>query len=613
MTIIPARPWRACAAVLAGLLAMTVPSAVSSANEDSPRTARQSDGTATGLDWVERKLRGMSLEEKVGQLFVTDVWGKSADEAHPGNQRRYGVDTPADVVRRYHLGGVIYFNNGGTDNVADPQQVARLSNGLQRAALSSGEHVPLTVSIDQEGGKVTRIAEPATEYPSAMALGATRDVTGARTVAATSGGELRAMGITQNFAPIADVNSNPLNPVIGSRSFAADPDLAAEFVAAQVEGYQDRGSQAEAVSVAAKHFPGHGDAGTDSHTGLPRIDRTEAQWRELDLPPFRAAVDAGIDAIMTAHITVPSLDPSGEPATLSKPILTGLLREELAYDGVVVTDSLRMQGVRQLHPDAEIPVLALEAGVDQLLLPPDLALAIDSVLNAVRQGRLTEERIDTSVRRVLELKRIRGVAAKPFVDERAVADKVGTRANLAKVQRVTDGATTVIRDDPGLLPMTNDPGRVLVTGWNRPEFPGYPAEPVDTLARNCPGGATALPTGTDPDAATVAAAVSAARSADLVVVLTSNLRGNPGQRELVDELLATGKPVVAVSVQEPYDAGYADVPTWLATYDWRAVSMESLARVLFGERSPSGRLPVSIPSWQHPDTVLYPYGHGLTW
>nr|WP_232285463.1 glycoside hydrolase family 3 protein [Saccharomonospora marina] len=555
----------------------------------------------------------MSLEEKVGQLFVVDVWGKSANEAHPENERRYAVETPAEVVRRYHVGGVVYFNHSGTDNVEDPAQVARLSNGLQRAALSSAKHIPLLVAVDQEGGRVTRIAEPATQYPSAMALGATRDVSGARTVATISGNELRAMGITQNFAPTADVNSNPLNPIIGSRSFSSDPDLAARFVAAQVEGYQHAERLTETVSAAAKHFPGHGDAGTDSHTGLPRIDRTEAQWRATDLPPFRAAVDAGVDAIMTAHISVPSLDPSGEPATLSKPIMTGLLREELAYDGVVVTDSLRMRGVRQLHPDTEIPVLALEAGVDQMLMPPDLPLAIDSVLAAVRDGRLTEGRIDTSVRRILELKHSRGIVAKPLVDERAVTDKVGTPRNLDSVQRVTDGAPTVLRDEAGLLPVERDSERLLVTGWNRPEYPGYPAEPVHTLARSLGTTAEALATGTDPDAATVTRAVNAARGADVVVVLTNDLRASPGQRDLVSRLLTTGKPVMAVAVREPYDAGYADVPTWVATYDWRAVSMRSLAKLLLGDRSPTGRLPVSVPQGQNPDTVLYPYGHGLTW
>lgn len=585
------------AAIVVGVLG------VSAVGASSAATGRQ-DG------WAEQTLRKMSLEEKVGQLFVADVWGKSAGQADEGNRKKYGVDTAAEVVQRYHPGGVIYFNNSGTDNVDDPAQVARFSNGLQQAALSSGAKVPLIVSTDQEGGRVTRIAAPATEFPSSMAIGAGRSAADARTLATVNGHELRAMGINQDFAPDADVNSNPLNPVIGSRSFSADPALAGELVAAEVDGYQNSGPATETVSAAAKHFPGHGDAATDSHTGLPVINRTEEQWRQIDLPPFRAAIDAGADVIMSAHITVPSLDPSGEPATLSKPIMTGILRDELRYDGVVATDSLQMAGVRELHTDAEIPVLALEAGVDQMLMPPDLGLAINSVLDAVKSGRLTEERIDQSVLRILKLKDERGIVASPLVNPRAVKQVVGSPANREKIQAITDRTTTVLRNDAGLLPR-REPGKVLVTGWNNPNYPGYPAEPVRALAERL--GGTAASTGAKPTAAKIAEAVAAAGEADTVVVLTNGLRTDTAQGDLVRELLATGKPVVAVSVQEPYDPGYADVPTWVATYDWRDVTMASLAKVLTGEISPQGKLPVDIPAGDDAGQIRYPFGTGLTW
>ncbi|GAA3828065.1 glycoside hydrolase family 3 protein [Amycolatopsis tucumanensis] len=585
------------AAIVVGVLG------VSAVGASSAATGRQ-DG------WAEQTLRKMSLEEKVGQLFVADVWGKSAGQADEGNRKKYGVDTAAEVVQRYHPGGVIYFNNSGTDNVDDPAQVARFSNGLQQAALSSGAKVPLIVSTDQEGGRVTRIAAPATEFPSSMAIGAGRSAADARTLATVNGHELRAMGINQDFAPDADVNSNPLNPVIGSRSFSADPALAGELVAAEVDGYQNSGPATETVSAAAKHFPGHGDAATDSHTGLPVINRTEEQWRQIDLPPFRAAIDAGADVIMSAHITVPSLDPSGEPATLSKPIMTGILRDELRYDGVVATDSLQMAGVRELHTDAEIPVLALEAGVDQMLMPPDLGLAINSVLDAVKSGRLTEERIDQSVLRILKLKDKRGIVASPLVNPRAVKQVVGSPANREKIQAITDRTTTVLRNDAGLLPR-REPGKVLVTGWNNPNYPGYPAEPVRALAERL--GGTAVSTGAKPTAAKIAEAVAAAGEADTVVVLTNGLRTDTAQGDLVRELLATGKPVVAVSVQEPYDPGYADVPTWVATYDWRDVTMASLAKVLTGEISPQGKLPVDIPAGDDAGQIRYPFGTGLTW
>lgn len=593
----------ALAVSIAGLLAMTGISGAGSAGaQPQPRQPEQV--------WAAQVLRGMSLEEKVGQLFIADVWGKSADEVNPGNRTKYGVDTAAEVVQRYHPGGVIYFNNSGTDNVDDPAQVAHLSNGLQRAAIGSGAHLPLIVSIDQEGGRVTRISAPATEYPASMAVGAGRSTDGARELATINGHELRAMGINQNFAPDADVNSNPLNPIIGSRSFSADPGLASQMVTAEVGGYQNSGPRTETVSSAAKHFPGHGDAATDSHTGLPVIGRTEQQWRDTDLPPFKAAIAAGIDVIMTAHITVPSLDPSGEPATLSKPIMTGILRNELGYNGVVVTDSLAMAGVRQMHPDAEVPVLALEAGVDQMLMPPDLGAAVNGVLDAVKSGRLTEQRIDQSVLRILKLKYDRGILARPFADEQAVGRTVGIPDHLAAVQAISDRATTVLRNDAGLLPLKN-PGRIVVTGWDNPAYPGYPAEPVASLAQDL--GATAVSTGASPTPGQIGSAVGAAKQADTVVVLTNGLRTSPEQQNLVNSLLATGKPVVAVTIQEPYDPGYADVPTWVATYDWRDVSMRSLAKVLTGQISPQGKLPVSIPAGDDASKILYPFGTGLTW
>lgn len=604
------------AATLSGLLVVTggIGTSAAGAEVSAKTPADTATAAKSGKEWAERTLRGMTLEQKVGQLFVADVWGQAPNEKHAGNQEKYGVDTPSEVVRKYQPGGVIYFNNNGTDNVDNPKQVAKLSNGLQRAASATDTGVPLIVSVDQEGGRVTRVGEPATEQPSAMALGAGRDSGAAEATAAVTGSELRAMGINQDFAPDADVNSNPANPIIGSRSFSADPQVASEFVSAQIHGYQDSGKNTKTVSSSAKHFPGHGDAATDSHTSLPTIDRTEQEWRETDLPPFQAAIDAGIDSIMTAHIRVPSLDPSGEPATLSKPIMNGLLREELGYDGVVVTDSLGMQGVRELHPDREIPVLALEAGVDQMLMPPDLDVAVNGVLDAVKSGRITEQRVDRSVLRILELKHKRGIPEAPMVDVGAVGEKVGTPENRETVQAATDKATTLLRNDDGALPLKGKgKGKTLVTGWNNPDYPGYPARPVKSLASKLGDSATALPTGAEPDDATIRRAVNAAGDADTVVVLTNGLADDPAQRDLLHELLATGTNVVAVSVQEPYDPGYVDVPTWLATYDWRDVSMTSLAKVMTGRQAPQGKLPVTIPAGDDPDTTRYPFGHGLTW
>jgi beta-N-acetylhexosaminidase len=395
--------------------------------------------------------------------------------------------------------------------------------------------------------------------------------------------------------------------VIGARSFSSRPELASRLVTAEIEGYQEGGRANQTVSSSAKHFPGHGDADKDSHTGLPNIDRTETEWRDVDLPPFKAAIRAGIDSIMTAHIQVPSLDPSGVPATLSKPIMTGLLRNELKFKGVIVTDSLGMSGANVFPPE-EIPVMALEAGVDQLLMPPNLQLALDSVKAAVDSGRLTEKRIDQSVLRILKLKVKRGILTSPLVDESKVAERVGTPNHIATIQGISDRTTTVLRNDAGLLPFAGSPGRVLVTGVGDSRSPGWLAGSLNRRGAT----ATALPTGTNPSATTVAGAVTAAGASDLVIVLTNNLKDQVNQRNLVSALLATGKPVVAVAAQIPYDAGYVDASTWLATYGWRAHAMESLAKVLFGEVRPTGKLPVDIPDGGTTN-IRYPYDSGLTW
>lgn len=605
---------RLAALVLSGITMTALGTGPGAAAATSPatgntRTGPDGPGKAAARAWAESALRGMSLEEKVGQLFVSVAHGRTADTPHPENRQQYGVDTPAEVVRRYHLGGVIHF--GWTDSLYHPEQIARLSNGLQRAAVSSGAGIPLMISTDQEQGLVTRIGEPATQLPGNMALGAGRSSADARRAAAITGRELRSMGITRNFAPVGDVNVNPLNPVIGVRSFSSDPGLAAELTAAQVRGYQDSAPASRTVSATVKHFPGHGDTTVDSHTSLPVVDHTRQQWERLDAPPFRAAIAEGVDSVMTAHLVMPGLDDSGEPATLSHDILTGLLREEMGFDGVIVTDSLRMDAVHELHPNAPIAVLALEAGADQLLMPENLPKAIDSVLGAVRSGRLTERRIDASVRRILTMKAQRGVAEDPFVPVGGVDDVVGAPEHERAAQEITDRTVTVLDNGAGLLPLTEPPRRVLVTGWGE--------RATSTLAGRIQerGPATsAFATGSAPTRAEIGRAVARAKKHDMAVVLTNAAyrAENSAQRDLLRALRRAGVRVVAVAVRDPYDAGYVDeVPTWLATYSSGAVSMESLTRVLFGEVAPSGRLPVPVPDPDRPGTDRYPFGHGLTW
>ncbi|MGW2393237.1 glycoside hydrolase family 3 protein [Streptomyces lydicamycinicus] len=564
---------------------------------------------------LRRLISRMTPEEKVGQLFVMRVYGHSATDPDPAdaaaNQKEIGVANAAELIAKYHVGGIIYF--GWAHNTREPHQIAELSNGIQKAAAAQRVPVPVLISTDQEHGIVARVGAPATLFPGAMALGAGGSRDDARTAARIAGEELFAMGIRQDYAPDADVNVNPANPVIGVRSFGADPQAVARMVAAEVKGYQGAG-----IASCAKHFPGHGDTDTDSHVGLPYIHHSAEEWERLDAPPFKAAIAAGIDSIMTAHIVVPAFDPSEDPATLSRPILTGILRERLGYDGVVVTDSLGMEGVRVKYGDARVPVLALKAGVDQLLNPPDLAVAHGAVLTALKEGELTERDLDAKLLRILLLKERRGLFKDPYTTHRAVDRVVGTRAHLATADRIADRTTTLLRNDTGVLPLSRRrEGRVLVAGVDAAAPSGTGGPPTTVLARALTElgfTATALSTGQTPTQQRIDEAVAALRERDAVVVATYNVTAASGQRKLVEALLATGKPVVQLAVRNPYDiAQLTGVTAALASYSWTDVELRAAARVIAGLRSPAGRLPVPIMRADAPTRALYQIGHGLTY
>jgi beta-N-acetylhexosaminidase len=569
---------------------------------------------------IVKTLRHMTLQEKVGQLFVVEVYGQAADTVTPAmaarNQALYGVDTPAQVIDKYKPGGVIYFDaRRGPDNVQNPRQIATLSNGLQAAAGRQRRPIPLLISTDQEGGAVVfRLTAPATAMPGNMALGAGRSTADAHRSAEVIGTELAAVGINQNYAPVADVNVNPANPVIGVRSAGADPALVSDMVAAQVNGHHDGG-----VATVAKHFPGHGDTAVDSHFGLPEVTHTRAQLEAIDLPPFRAAIAAGVDTIMTAHVVVRSIDPSGAPATMSRPILTGLLRDELGYDGLIVTDALDMGGATSTYPPDVAPVEAFKAGADQLVLAPQMDAAYAAVLGAVRNGQISTRRLDESVYRILRLKMTRGLFEDPFVNVERADKVVGAPDHRRDEQAITDHTTTLVKNDAGVLPLTDQARNVLVTGW------GVTTTSTlgDAIGRRGQT-VTVRETGTTPGDVTINQTVAAAQNSDLVVVSTMNAAsvdvgtGLPtpsaaAQQALVRALLATGKPVVVAGVRNPYDISYlTEAPTYLVTYGYTAASMESLTRVLFAEVNPVGKLPVTIPRADG-SGALYPFGHGLSY
>ncbi|MFD7612853.1 glycoside hydrolase family 3 protein [Streptomyces sp. NPDC059828] len=596
------------------VLAATAAAAVTAAGA-SALTLAPTPGFADSRSRLEQLISRMSLEEKVGQLFVMRVYGHSATTPDPAdadaNLREIGVRNAAELIRRYHVGGIIYF--AWAHNTRDPQQIAGLSNGIQRAGLEQATPIPLLISTDQEHGVVARVGRPATLMPGAMALGAGGSRADAREAARIAGAELAATGINQNYAPVADVNVNPANPVIGVRSFGADPDAVAGLVAAQVKGYQSAG-----ITATAKHFPGHGDTMGDSHYALPTIQHTREQWDELDAPPFRAAIAAGVGSIMTAHIVVPSLDPSEDPATLSRPIVTGILREELGYDGVVVTDALDMAGVRQRYGDDRVPVLALKAGCDQLLNPPKLDVAWSAVIEAVRSGELTERRLDESLMRILQLKTRLGLLRHPFVSPREVVRTVGARAHLTAADRIAGRTTTLLLNEKGLLPLSRrSHPRVLVVGADPASPSGTTGPPTAIIARAFTAlgfTAAARPTGITPTGANVNEAVAAAVGVDVVVVVTYNLTADSPQRTLVFRLAETGVPVVTVAVRNPYDVAQltgSGIAASLAAYGWTDVEVRAAVRVMAGRAGPEGTLPVPVPHAEDPAQVLYPTGYGV--
>jgi beta-N-acetylhexosaminidase len=527
-------------------------------------------------------LAGMTLAEKVGQMFVSYVYGDSATAPSAAdaaaNQAKFGADvsTGAQAVAKYHLGGVIYFT--WSHNLTGPSQIAGLSNGLQAAAMADSG-VPLQISTDQEGGVVNRIGAPLAVSPGNMALGATFDPRTAEAAARVSGEELKALGINTVDAPVVDVNTNPKNSADGVRSFSDRTPHVALFTKYAVKGYGEA-----KIGTQAKHFPGLGDTTVNTDNGVAITNETREQILATHVPPFQVAIRSGVTSVMAAHIIAPALDPTNKPASLSKPIITGLLRKKLHFTGVVITDALDAAALAD-YPDRQIVVDAVNAGVDELLMPRNVPLAIQSLLDAVADGTVSERRIDQSVRRILKTKTF-----PPYVSETPV---VGTPEHLATMADAAARSITVLRKD-ATLPL-RDGQHVLVTGWG--------ATTTTNLAAAL--GATRFYTGSPSDAV-IAQAVAAAQQADVTVVTTYNAWNDSTQQKLVAALLATGKPIVAAAVGAPYDLAYfPSAPTYVAAYDYQPVSVTALANVLRGKARATGHLPVTIEG-------LYPYGSGLS-
>ncbi|NBD27350.1 glycoside hydrolase family 3 protein [Paenibacillus glycinis] len=513
-----------------------------------------------------------SLREKIGQLFVFGFHGHEPSEA-------IGA-----MIAEHGIGGVVYF----TRNIVDAGQVHRLTGSFMAAAERAGRP-PMFVAVDQEGGMVSRLAKGVTLMPGNMALGAAGSAEGVFETASICGEQLRALGINLNFAPVVDVNNNPDNPVINVRSYGDRPDVVGELGLAAVRGYQSAG-----VSATVKHFPGHGDTSVDSHRDLPVLTHDRARLDAVELVPFKsAAVDA--DMVMTAHVCLPAIDPTGLPSTLSRPVLTGLLREELGYEGIIVTDCLEMNAIDTFYGPERGAVMALQAGADMVLVchtPSKQRAAVEAVADAVERGELTEARIEQSLARIMRLKEKRkaGEPTRPWTE---VEPALNTAQQAATARHWSEASVTLVKNEGGLLPLKRS-ARTLVL-W--PSI--VTVSEADELLTDdgTLGGRLAIRM-LDVTERRVgdSDALAGLDEFKQIVYVSYDAAKHAEEREIASRLLElAGDRTVAVSVRNPLDLlVYPEMPVFLAVYECRPLALESAARALIGEITPRGRLPLAL-------------------
>src|SRR6266850_110548 len=539
--------------------------------------------------WVESTLRKMSVDEKIGQLLFATYHGSFTPTDSPAYQQML------HDVNDIHAGGFILVTRITPLGIEKSQTYpsAVLSNQLQTQS-----KLPLLIGADFERGTAMRLDE-GTSFPTAMALAAGGNSKDAYTMGKITALESRAVGVHWVYAPDADVNNNPGNPIINTRSFGEDPARVSEFVSAFVRGVEENGALAT-----AKHFPGHGDTAADSHVDLPVIRADRARLNTLELIPFRAAISAGVGSIMTGHLNVPALEPDpNTPATLSRNILTGLLREELGYQGLIVTDAMDMGGITVRYAPGEAAVRAIVAGVDALLMPPVPDAAFEALQAAVKSGRISKERLDSSVRRILQAKARLGLHSNRLVDVNAINQKFGSVAWQKGAQDISDRGVTLLRDTPHRLPLdATKPSRALLLAFYADPEP-YPGEDLERELRSRFDSVTTLRADTrfvnasilklpPPDSYDVAILA--------LFVRVSDRKGNVDvpaeQAALAEQLYKTGKPIITVGFGSPYlIEKFPQAETWLAAFGISDVAQISVARALFGQIPVRGHLPVTIP------------------
>ncbi|MFP5112239.1 beta-N-acetylhexosaminidase [Bacillaceae bacterium C204] len=553
-------------------------------------------------DLIGKAIEHMTMEEKVGQMLMPDfrTWnGKNVTEMNA---------EIAKLVKDYHLGGVILFR----ENTVTADQTTKLVSAYQEAAEKYG----LLISIDQEGGIVTRL-QTGTDMPGNMALGATRSEETAEKVGKAIGEELNALGINMNFGPVLDVNNNPDNPVIGVRSFSENPELVGKLGNAYIKGLHETGTAAT-----AKHFPGHGDTAVDSHIGLPEVQHDIDRLKKVELYPFQQAMDAGIDAIMTAHVTFPKIDDAkaiskkdgteiAVPATLSHKVLTGLIREDMGFKGVIVTDAMNMGAIADHFGSVDAAIRAVKAGADVLLMPVGIQAVANGLYDSVNAGDISEDRLEQSVERILTLKLNRSIVkaeVEKSLDEKVAnaLQVVGSPEHKAVEKEAAEKSITLVKNNDVLPLIVSPEDKIVVVGGSSFSMNLLAAE----VQKHHPGASYINASG--PLNATQLAQVKDAKYI-IAGTYTSTVSGranDASQMVMTRQLIATGVPVIAVGARNPYDVmSYTDVDAYLVQYGFRPASFEATANTIFGKNNPTGKLPVTI--YNHDGSVLYDFDHGL--
>lgn len=565
--------------------------------------------------WADKELKRMSLDEKIGQLVAVGL------NATYLNQESEAFKDLRHQIVDNHVGGIVLFRGPVYESVM-------LVNRMQQLA-----KYPLLISADLEAGPGMRF-DDTVNFPWNMAVGATANADYARRQGEVTAREARALGIQQIYAPVADVNNNAANPVINVRSYGEDPESVAKLVAAFVQGAQHGG-----VMATAKHFPGHGDTATDSHRGLPEILVTRERLNSVELVPFRAAVKAGVGAVMDGHIGLPLIDPTvitplprdvklrpiettdeivvekGTMPTTLSPVMNGILRNELSFDGLIVTDAMSMSGLTLYFTQEEASVRALEAGADLLLKPADADAAIRGVRNAVNQGRLTEKRIELSARKALAAKYDLGLTRQRLTPLDEIDRIVGGKETLDLADEIAEHAITLVRNDARLLPLNLSPEATIfnlaITNGDDRLIVTQPF--VATLARSGRKVVTLVLDDRSPEAE-VQKALDLAGHADLVIaslygrVRTGQARSvglpEPGAQAL-QTLIDRKAPVIGISFGNPYLlSSFPKLQTYLVAYGDMPSLQEAAAEALLGRSDITGRLPISLPG-------LYPRGTGI--